>query len=128
MTRLYATRWPPDPSPRPSDHLQPSLEEGLFELGMMAPPYFDHVLEAYQDIHYHYKRGFDQHGPESYYISREIRRLSELLRKLYFATGMRELASWSNQLKYMRSDVQLGPGHRQLSTLPKHRHNSWFLH
>ena len=92
----------------------------------MAPPYFDHVLEAYQDIHY-YKRGFDQHGPESYYISHEIERLSKLLRKLYFATGMRELASWSNQLKYMRSDVQLGPGHLWLSTLPKHRYNHGFL-
>ena len=94
---------------------------------MMGPPYFDHVLEAYQDIHYHYKRAFDQHGPESYYISREIRRLSKLLRKLYLATGMHELASCSNQLKYMGSDVQLGPRHLRLSTPPKHRYNRGFL-
>jgi hypothetical protein len=72
---------------------------------MIAPPYFDHVLRAYQGIHYHYKRGFGQNGPGSYYISREIERLAKMLRKLYFATGMHELASWSDQLKYMGPDV-----------------------
>ena len=40
-------------------------------------------------------------------MSREIERLSKLLRKLYFATGMHELASWSDQLKYMGRDTQM---------------------
>jgi hypothetical protein len=90
---------------------------------MVAPPYFDHVLDAYECIHYHYKRGFDQDGPESYYISREVERLSKLLRKLYFATGMHELASWSDQLKYMGRNTHMSPRRYRSNIMPKHRHN-----
>jgi hypothetical protein len=93
---------------------------------MIAPPYFDHVLRAYQGIHYHYKRGFGQNGPGSYYISREIERLAKMLRKLYFATGMHELASWSDQLKYMGRDIQLGPRRLRWSTVPEHRYSRGF--
>ncbi|KAH6844423.1 hypothetical protein CC77DRAFT_589805 [Alternaria alternata] len=101
----------------------PSLEEGLFELRMVASPYFDHVLEAYKCIHRYYKHGFDQDGPESYYVSREIERLSKLLRKLYFATGMHELASWSDQLKYMGRDTQMSSRRFRSSAMSKHRNN-----
>jgi hypothetical protein len=94
---------------------------------MIVPPYFDDVLEAYECIHYHYKRGFDQHGPESYYISRELARLSKLVRKLYFATGMHDLASWSDQLKYFGRDIQMRPRHLRFSTVPRHRYNRGLL-
>lgn len=90
---------------------------------MLAPPYFDHVLEAYKCIHRYYKHGFDQDGPESYYVSREIERLSKLLRKLYFATGMHELASWSDQLKYMGRDTQMSSRRFRSSAMSKHRNN-----
>jgi hypothetical protein len=78
---------------------------------MYDPFQHAHIMRMYDGIHGHYQMGYDRDGPESYYLSREVEKLSRLLSKLYRRNPWsgRGLGDMASQLKYMERDVQIGP-------------------
>ena len=111
-----------------TDNTQPNLANSMLQLqNMLKPALAAYLFDSYHCIHDHYKRGFDHDGPESYVLSREMQRLSSLLRDLYHETGIHELAIWSDQLKYMGRDIQIGPRRLRYNLRPTHRHNRGLL-
>jgi hypothetical protein len=83
----------------------------LEELADWDPYRYAHIVRMYEGIHDHYRMGYDRDGTESYYLSREVEKLSKLLNKLYRRNpwGSRGLGDLATQLKYMGRDVQIGP-------------------
>jgi hypothetical protein len=83
----------------------------LEELAMWDPYQHAHIMRMYDGIHGHYQMGYDRDGPESYYLSREVEKLSSLLNKLYRRNPWsgRGLGDMAQQLKYMGRVVQMGP-------------------
>ncbi|KAF1845620.1 uncharacterized protein K460DRAFT_284583 [Cucurbitaria berberidis CBS 394.84] len=109
------------------DHI-PSLNQGLSELSIIMPDEVGDVLEAFDSIHHHYRWGFDRDGPDSYFLSREVEKLSRFLRRMYrFYPWVPQLGTLSEQLKYMGRDVQTGPRRLRYHTMPKHRYKPWQL-
>ncbi|EOA81042.1 hypothetical protein ACJQWK_09824 [Exserohilum turcicum] len=105
----------------------PGLDASLADLGQF-PPIFHPVIQALNNIHYHYKLSLDSDGEEPFFLAREMESLSRYLRKLYQAyPHMIELALWADQLKYMGRDMQIGPRRLRYSPVTKHRHNRRLL-
>ncbi|KAF2832061.1 hypothetical protein CC86DRAFT_462444 [Ophiobolus disseminans] len=88
----------------------PDVEEILHELALLDPYRYEHIRQMHDSIHSHYRMGYDRDGPESYYLSREVEKLSRLLQKLHRHTpwGGRGLGDIASQLKHFGRDVQVG--------------------
>jgi hypothetical protein len=92
-----------------------------------APDEYDYIRHTYRKIHYHYKRGFDGDGPDSYFLARELEDLSKRFRWMYRGTGIQQFAALADQLKYMGRDVQVGPRRLRYRTMPKEWYRPWNL-
>ena len=81
------------------------------------------IMRMYDGIHGHYQMGYDRDGPESYYLSREVEKLSRLLDKLCRRNPWsgRGLGDMAQQLKYMGRGVQMGPRRQRYHVRPKPR-------
>lgn len=85
------------------------------------PQEVDQVVGAWETIHHHYQFGLDRDGPDSYWLSREMERLSKRLRQMYrVCPWVPQLNMLSDQLRYMGRDVQVGPQRLRYRTMPKH--------
>ena len=78
----------------------------------------------HESIHNHLRMGYDRDGPESFYLSREVDKLSRWMQKLYRhgPWGGRGLGDLASQLKHFGRDVQIGPRRRKYHVEPMPRY------
>jgi hypothetical protein len=116
------------PSPPNTPHLQkpqPDAAGLLDELSYYNPHQHAHILRLYETIHGHYMLGYDRDGPESYYLSREMEKLSKMLQRACRGNprsgrGFGDIAS---QLKYMGRDIIITPRRKRYHTYPRPRYS-----
>ncbi|KAF2854494.1 hypothetical protein T440DRAFT_475646 [Plenodomus tracheiphilus IPT5] len=63
----------------------PHLDDEFQHLQQNVPHCVVEIYNAFEQIHHHYQHGFDRDGPESYYLAREVERLSKYLNELHRA-------------------------------------------
>jgi hypothetical protein len=88
---------------------------------------FEHarLQQMYDLIHAHFMMGYDRDGMESFYISREVEKLSRSLERLYnnYPWADHRLADLASHLKYMGRDVQIGPRRKRFHRFPRPRYH-----
>jgi hypothetical protein len=126
--RRLASNRTSDLSPRNAPHShkpQPDAVGLLDELSYYNPHQYAHILQLYEIIHGHYRLGYGRDGPESYYLSREVEKLSKLLQRACRGSprrgrGFSDIAS---QLRYMGRDIMIAPRRRKYHTFPRPRYS-----
>ena len=103
---------------------QPDIDDVLLELSLWDPYRHALIMDMYHGIHGHYMMGYDRDGPESFFLSREVEKLSRALQRCYrknpwSGRGIGDLAS---QLKYAGRDLQIGPRRRKYHVRPRPRY------
>jgi hypothetical protein len=104
---------------------QPDAAVLLDELSYYNPHQHANILQLYETIHRHYMLGYDRDGPESYYVSREMEKLSKMLQRAcrrnpWSERGFGNIAS---QLRYMGQDIMIAPRRRNYHTFPRPRYS-----
>jgi hypothetical protein len=100
----------------------------LDELSLYDPLRHTNILQLYNSIHGQYMTGHDRDGAEAYYLSRELAKLAKILARDYRRNpwsdrGFGDIAS---RLKYMSSEMLVGPRRRRYHCLPRHRYTDDF--
>ncbi|KAL6709666.1 hypothetical protein ACN47E_001094 [Coniothyrium glycines] len=103
----------------------PTMYDDLSELGAISPYDLHRILRISDEIHDHYRMGIESDGPDTYYLAREMDKLSRRIRRIHnqirpFSQAP-SLASWADQLHYMARDMQIGPRRLRHYTMPKRR-------
>jgi hypothetical protein len=97
----------------------------LQDLAMWDPHRHAHITQMYHMIHGCYMLGYDRDSSESYYLSREIDKLSKMLQRVYRRNPWsgRGFGDITSQLKYLGRDVQIGPRRRRYHAMPQPRYH-----
>jgi hypothetical protein len=79
----------------------------------------------YESIHAHFMMGYDRNGTESFYLSRELEKLSRRMQRLYnrHPWADRRLADLAGHLKYAGRDVQIGARRKRFYKLSAPRYH-----
>lgn len=103
---------------------QPDIDECLLELALWDPYHYDYIRQMHDSIHSHVLMGYDRDGPESFFLSREVEKLSRLLQKMYRHDPWqgRGLGDLARELKLIGRDVQIGPRRRKYHPRPRPRY------
>ncbi|KAF2034751.1 hypothetical protein EK21DRAFT_85313 [Setomelanomma holmii] len=101
----------------------PYVNEILAELSLYDPYRFAHISELCETIHGHYRMGWDRDGSESYFLSRDMDKLSKLLHKLYRHTPWIEgdFDDFASRLRLMGRELHVGPKRQHYYSLPRSR-------
>lgn len=108
--------------------MKPDALDLLEELSLYDPLRHASILQLYNNIHGQYMMGHDRDGSEAYYLSRELAKLAKMLGRDYrrnpcSGRGFGDLASY---LKYMSSEMLVGPRRRKYHCLPRYSYNNDF--
>jgi hypothetical protein len=112
-------------TPSHSRKAQPDVADLLDELSYYNPHQHAHILQLYDTIHGHYRLGYDRDSPDSYYLSRELEKLSKALQRAgrrspWSGRGIDDIGS---RLKIMMGPgVRVAPRRRKYHTRPRPRY------
>ncbi|KAH7072840.1 hypothetical protein BKA63DRAFT_52131 [Paraphoma chrysanthemicola] len=102
----------------------PEADVILDELSLWDPYEHARLVQLYENIHAHFMMGYDRDGAQSFWLSRDLEKLSRRMQRLYHRHPWadRRVAGLAGHLKYAGSDLQINPGRKRFHRRPVPRY------
>ncbi|KAH7077124.1 hypothetical protein FB567DRAFT_142882 [Paraphoma chrysanthemicola] len=104
----------------------PEADVILDELSLWDPYEHARLVQLYENIHHHFMMGYNRDGSESFWLSRDLEKLSRRMQRLYHRhpCADRRVAGLAGHLKHAGRDLQIGRRRKGFHMRPGPRYYS----